>query len=138
MRLKNQIFALFAMIANKIRVILKERKITVKALAQAIQMTESNLYRCFARDSIETKYLMRAAQFLEISPAYFLSDASSPKTNSSSVAGVSAPESLQYLQMLVDEKERLITQKDKYIDLLEKQLRISQATNSVPAAALEG
>lgn len=123
------------MVASRIRAILKERKITVKRLAQAMRMTESNLYRCFARDSIETKYLIQAAQFLEVPPTYFLSDTNTQETTSSHT-GQSSPESLQYLQLLIDEKERLILQKDKYIYLLERQLRISQST-SEPAAAVE-
>ncbi|MCZ2357609.1 MAG: hypothetical protein LC115_13120 [Bacteroidia bacterium] len=127
---------LCAMIANKIRTILKERKITVKRLAHSIQMTESNLYRCFVRDSIETKYLIRAAKFLEISPTYFLADNTPQSAPEILAQGLASHETIQYLQMLVAEKERLIVQKEKYIDLLEKQLKIGQTT-PIPTAATE-
>jgi DNA-binding Xre family transcriptional regulator len=50
---------------------LKETQKTVKQLADGIGMSETNVYNIFKRDSVETKALLRIAEFLDVHPSYF-------------------------------------------------------------------
>lgn len=61
-------------IGHRIKLAIEERGMEPNRVAVAIQMSTANLYRIFKRDSVETKYLVRLCELLELPMSYFFDE----------------------------------------------------------------
>lgn len=68
------------MLENKIKLLLTEQNKRVKDLCTYIEVSDAGLRKMFARDSCETKTLLRIAEFFNVSPSFFLEDTTQQKT----------------------------------------------------------
>ncbi|MCJ8209675.1 helix-turn-helix transcriptional regulator [Mucilaginibacter sp. RS28] len=113
----NQKDIFFTTIESKIRLLAKQRKITLSELSSAIGMTEAGFYKMLSTDSIKVKTLKKIAEALHQPIVVFFEEEKTYKTDSYKeyppIALAAEPES-QYL----NEKETL----KKHIELLESQI----------------
>ncbi len=75
---------------SKIKNISKKRGIILKELSDMIGMSEANFYKCVKRNSIESKYLEKIAEVLEVPVGYFFEDDKKISSSNINTGGVQA------------------------------------------------
>jgi len=100
-------------IGQEIHKIIKEREIGAKVVAQAVNVSESNLYKIYKRETIDIDKLINFSQFLGINFFLYYMDEEPLKSmfNQKNVE----------LQLEIKKLKELIIQKDK---------RIKEVTNT--------
>lgn len=87
---------------EKVEVLLRERKLTLQQLVDAISMSRQNIYYCFEKGSLETKYLEEICKYLQVAPNYFFQDI--PDIPSTFETTVLKDKIIELEQLLMQEK----------------------------------
>ena len=66
---------------NEIGRLLKERGLTRKDLAIKLSMTEANIYKILKKESVDTKFLQKISELLDIPLSYWFEDVGSNFSN---------------------------------------------------------
>jgi len=134
---------------DKVKVIANKRGYSLKDIASLMDMSETNLYKCFKRGSIETKHLVKLANTLGISTTYFFDEESNTghkahaagdrsvavagdgnffsgdSQSKRDTAGVNKDsEKVKMLKQLLAEKERLLVEKEKLLEEKERVIKL--------------
>ena len=102
-----------------IRELSKAKKITLLELAEQADINESTLHSLIRRGSTNTSTLERIAKVLGVSPAIFYP---SVGENPLSSEASSAEATIASLRALLDEKDKVIEEKERTIQILMKNL----------------
>ena len=129
-------------IEKKIKALLSEKNITIRALSNMINMSEANIYKCFKRNSMELKHIESIAKALDVPISYFFNDEiennSSVKNNGDKNKNITfqnnnlgdnnnvsvllhdKEEEIERLKREIEHLNSLLEAKDKIISLLER------------------
>lgn len=72
---------------SKIKKLAEDKHISIKKIADHINMSEQNIYRCFNKNEIKAGDLEKIAQLLEVSISYFFDESTEPKQVAQSKTG---------------------------------------------------
>lgn len=131
---------------DKVKNIANKKGVSLKEIASIIDMSESNLYKCFNRGSIETRHMEKLANALGVPVSFFFEEDSNSGhrvkaagDKSVAVAGNGnffsgesiskgdttrggedniLSEKVKMLEKLLEEKERVIEEKERLIKIL--------------------
>jgi transcriptional regulator with XRE-family HTH domain len=117
----------------------KNKKLTIRQFAERIGMSDTNLYKCFKRNSIETKHLEKIAEVLQVPIGLFFEQQGSLPTvtangpllnmqqvqNSGNITLNALSECEKKIEVLLKEiefKDKLLEGKDTIIQLLKEKV----------------
>ncbi len=122
-----------------IKKIAENKKISISKLISEIEMTESGFYAMFRNDSVKIKTLQKIANVLDVEIGYFFGndEESAQEQNQGSndveekasknvpteSSCVELEKELEYLKREMEHLKELVRMKDRYINLIEKQLK---------------
>ncbi len=128
------------MIGEKIKKAISKSDYTPEQVAAHAEMSVTNLYKIYKRDSIESRYLVKIAQILELPYSYFLDEdadlsqsasgsniqqATRVGQNHQSInVGMSAADCVQKLEALQEKYallEKVVDEKERTIKILMKE-----------------
>ncbi|MDR3141244.1 MAG: helix-turn-helix domain-containing protein [Tannerellaceae bacterium] len=108
--------------------ILEKKNISIRYLADAIGMSEQNLYRCFRENKIQAGDLEKIAHSLQVSIGTFFEEKVTVSVqgshnqlhNGTGDQNMSQSETtiIEHLNRIIEEKNKIIADKDKFIDFL--------------------
>nr|DAO02674.1 MAG TPA: SOS-response transcriptional repressor [Caudoviricetes sp.] len=115
----------------KIRELCERKEGGVKRLAEEIGMSEQNLHRCITLNKIQAGELEKIAHILDVHIGYFFDNipvnqsiangngsAASVYGNATSGVIIDKDKEIEHLKALLEERERVITEKERTIQIL--------------------
>jgi DNA-binding Xre family transcriptional regulator len=124
-------------IGYQIGKILEKKKITKRDLAKKLNMTEVNVYKILNKQSIDVKLLYKICEVLNVNISEILLEDYKPIgniTEKNNIIGeepihysnplTDSQKEIQHLKELLAEKEKLLIEKDKQIQLYARLLRV--------------
>lgn len=124
-------FIILIMNLLKIRELCERKEGGVKRLAEEIGMSEQNLHRCITLNKIQAGELEKIAHILDVHIGYFFDNipvnqsiangngsAASVYGNATSGVIIDKDKEIEHLKALLEERERVITEKERTIQIL--------------------
>ncbi len=96
---------------SKIKHFLVINKMTIRDLSNKIDMSDANIYKCFKRNSIEVRHLIKISELYDISMNYWFSDDDidiKPKVEVNESNADLTRQELEFLKKEIELKDEII------------------------------
>ena len=114
---------------DKIKEIIKSKKVTIKELSENISMGEKGLHNALNGGTLRVKVLLEIADYLNVDPSVFFHGNKYPDNEEMNILGDkestyqvknNADDELNHLKEKVEHLEKLIEAKNEIIDLMKQ------------------